>query len=212
MRAPASRLRNPGVHSSDGKAHLELAAESASLALCGDRSAVQLHQASDERQADAQPASRALALIIHLREHLENAVELIGGHADAAVPHHDDDLVALTLGREPDSSSRLGVLTGVVEQIAEDLRQPHRVGIEEDRLLRQRHVDRLLVTFRQRTARFDGVLDDRREIHPRLSQLQLVPRDSADVEQIVNEADHVRQLTSEDVRRMAEKPGDPPRI
>jgi hypothetical protein len=85
---------------------------------------------------------------------------LIGGHPDAAIPYEHDDLAGLALGREPDSPSWLCVLTGVVEQIAEDLREPHRVRIEVDRLLRQRDLDRLLVTFRQGTAGFDGVRDD----------------------------------------------------
>ncbi len=65
--------------------------------------------------------------------------------------------LSLPLGREPDASSRFGVLTGVVEQIAEHLGQADGIAIEVDRLLRQRDFDRLLVAFRQRPAGFDGV-------------------------------------------------------
>ena len=72
-----------------------------------------------------------------------------------------DDLVVLALGREPGFVLlAICALTGVVEQTAEDLRQPHGVTVGVDRLLWQRDVDCLLVTFRQRTAGFDGVLDD----------------------------------------------------
>ena len=77
----------------DGKTHFELTAQSAPLASRGDGSAVQLHEAPHQRQADAQSSSRALALIIDLRKHLENAIELIGGHADAAVSHDENDFV-----------------------------------------------------------------------------------------------------------------------
>ena len=98
-----------GCDSATGEAYLELATEAAPLAARRDCSAMQLHKASHQRQADPQSAARALALVIHLRKHLENAIELIGGHTDAAVPYEHDDLAVLTFGREPDSSSRLRV-------------------------------------------------------------------------------------------------------
>ena len=59
---------------------------------------------------------------------------IVGGDADAGVPHPHDHLAALPLGRQPDPAARLGVLGGVVQQVAEDLLQPGRVGVQPDRL------------------------------------------------------------------------------
>jgi hypothetical protein len=53
---------------------------------------MQLSQCLDERQAYAEPGPRALERPIDLREHVENALELIASDADAGIAHADDHL------------------------------------------------------------------------------------------------------------------------
>ena len=100
---------------------------------------------------------------------------LFGGDADAVVPHADDRLLALALDRQRDVAALVGELAGVVQQVADHLRQPRRVGVEIHRLRRQR--DRQLVVHAavQRARGFDGLVDDRRQLDALLAQLDLAP-------------------------------------
>ena len=153
---------------------------------------MQLNEAPDERQPDPQAPSRSLAVLLDLREHLENSFELVGRHANAAVSDEDNGLALLLCGGQPDTAAGFRVLTRVVEEIAEHLRQSHGIGIQINRLVRQRHIDPLLVALSERAAGLDRMTDDRSQLDPCLLELKLVPRNAADVEQIVDETDHVR--------------------
>ena len=60
--------------------------------------------------------------------------------ADAGVAHPQHGLVAVARQRvSRDLAARVGVLGGVGQQVADDLRQAHRVGVDQQRLGRQRH-------------------------------------------------------------------------
>ena len=98
------------------------------------------------------------------------------------------------------------VLAGVVEEITEHLGQTNGIGVEINRLVGQHHFNRLLIALGKRPAGFDGVPDDGREIHACLAKLQLVAGDAADIEQVVDQADHVRQLAPQDVGGVAKEP------
>ena len=52
-----------------------------------------LHEGLHQRQADAQPVARALERRVDLREHVEDARQVVGGDADAVVAHADHDLL-----------------------------------------------------------------------------------------------------------------------
>ena len=102
------------------------------------RAAVHLRQRLRERQADAEPGRRPLQRGVDLREHLEDPSELIGGDADAGVPHpYDSALIAFrafsALRGEPDAPAAVGELAGVVQEVSDDLREPCRVGVDEHR-------------------------------------------------------------------------------
>src|SRR4029453_12561414 len=90
-----------GLGLEDRQTHFELTAQSTTLAGCGDSAAVQLNQAAHECQTNAQTTARALAVFIDLREHLENSVELVRRHTDAAVSHQEDNLIFLALRGQP---------------------------------------------------------------------------------------------------------------
>ena len=107
-------------------------------ALGRDRAAVHLDQPLDQRQPDAEAAGGPLDAPVHLGEHVEDAAQRLGRDADPVVADGDDDLLAAPLGGEPDVPAARGVLGAVGEQVAEDLGQPGQVGVEADRLGRQR--------------------------------------------------------------------------
>ena len=102
--------------------------------------------------------------------------QMLGGDADAGVPHRHDDLVALPLGGQPDVTALVGVLGGVVEQVREHLGQPGRVGVQVDRLGRQRDGEFVACASMSGRLVFDGALDHRRQFDPLLAELQPSPR------------------------------------
>ena len=76
-----------GCPHDDRQAHDELGPLAQPLAAGLDPAAVHLDQSLHQGQADAQPALRPLQRVVHLREHLEDAGQLVGGDADAGVLH-----------------------------------------------------------------------------------------------------------------------------
>ena len=54
---------------------------------------------------------------VDLREHVEDVGQLVGGDADAVVPHRHHDVAALTLGGQGDLAAAVRVLGGVVQQV-----------------------------------------------------------------------------------------------
>ena len=118
--------------------HDELAAPPRPLALRVDAAAVHLDEPLDQRQADAQPALRALERASTWVNMSNTAGSISGGMPMPVVAHR------APRPRRPCRSAvsqiaaaRLGVLAGVVEQVAEHLGQPRRVGVQADRLGRQ---------------------------------------------------------------------------
>ena len=91
-------------------------------------------------------------------------------------------------------SAAIRVFHGVVQQIAEDLREPHRIRVNQHRRVRQsdaqknpRRVDHFLVEVYR-------AIDDSHEVKRLLSQLDLAMADTRDVEQIVDEPHEMLDL------------------
>ncbi len=75
------------------------------------------------------------------------------------------------------------------------MREPGQIGVEEDRLRRQRH-DKFMAGGLDRGPRgLDGVADDVGQKHARAAQLHLVAADARDVEQVVDESHHMTELS-----------------
>ena len=98
--------------------------------------------------------------------------------------------------RQPDVPAPVRVLGGVVQQVGDDLGQPGRVAVHEDRL--GRHDDGELVArlLDGRAARLHGGVDHRPQFDPLPAQFQLAARDPAHVEQVVHQPDHLRRVAA----------------
>src|SRR5690606_8108486 len=98
-RAGARRLRIRsglrGVGARD--AHRELAAEARACALCRNGAAMQLHQATNDREPEPEPAFAAIEPLSALREDVENPGKHERLDADARVANREDDVDALPL-------------------------------------------------------------------------------------------------------------------
>ena len=166
-----------------------------------------LHQPLHQRQADAEPALRPLERAIDLREHVEDALELVGRdaapgvldrHHDVAVPHRSAVTEIVPPGRR--------VLAAVVEQVAEHLRQAHRIGVQSTiGSARQRHLQLVAGRVGERTRRFDRLLDHRRELDAALAQLEPIVGDAVQIEQVVDQPHQLSQLPLHGVARASQR-------
>ena len=86
------------------------------------------------RRASARPRPTPpvlrVAAAVGAPERRARALELVGGHADAAVDDLERDRVAVRGGPRAIDRSRLGVLRGVVEQVVERAAQQHRIAVD----------------------------------------------------------------------------------
>ncbi|MCY1213798.1 hypothetical protein D9M72_255950 [compost metagenome] len=157
---------------------------------------MQLDQALDQRQADAQPALRGLRRAADLHEHLEDRAQHVGCKAGAVVAHLDHRDALLRAQHDADRSAGRRVLGGVVEQVREHLREPHRIAAHHERLAAQVHVQRVPGAFEHGPAQFEGVLDHRIERHGFHAQFDLAARDARDFHEVVHEPHHVVDLAA----------------
>jgi hypothetical protein len=100
----------------------------------------------------------------------------------------------LSLTRTTALSPGRGVFAGVAQQIGEDLLQTGRVGLERQRLLRQRYVQSVLPFFQVGTHPLQAALQHRGKVERPLAQLDLALRDARDVEQVIDEPYQVVDL------------------
>src|SRR6185312_1884775 len=97
-----------------------------------DGATVQLDQAPDKGETDAQAALRQHPGVIHLGEHVENAMKHLGRNADSAVrDRHLQTSVRIVRRQRAaqfDRPAGGGVFRGVVQQVGQNLGQAYRVG------------------------------------------------------------------------------------
>src|SRR6185295_12368699 len=108
----------PGlVEDEAGEADRELGAEAEAGAGDGDGAAVELDEALHQGEADAHAAARHVAALGDLLEGAEDAVETLGGDADAGVADLDLEVIVGDASRERDAAAGVGVLGGVLEEV-----------------------------------------------------------------------------------------------
>ncbi len=174
-------------------------------ALTGDRhlATVQLRQPAHQRQADAESTVGPVDRRFHLREHLEDAFHLAGFQANPGVTDLHLRAVAEHAGAQLDAAVGFGILGRVVEQVGEYLRQPRLVGDERHGLLGQVHHQRVSALFDQRTRGLDGAFHDLAQRCRVLAQGELGLADPGNVEQVIDQAHHQRQLPLHQCQQLA---------
>ncbi len=162
-----------------------------------DPSAVHLHQAPHEGQPDAQAAFRAVERRLGLSKQVEEVRQELWIDADSRVANLDRHLLPAGLGDQPDDAAALGVFGGIVEEVGNDLVQADGVGIKLDRSFRYADDELMPVGVDQRAGRFDRAGDDIAQEEPLRPKLDFAPHEPRQVEQVVDEADHVIDLPLE---------------
>jgi hypothetical protein len=121
--------------------------------------------------------------------------------ADAVVLDAKLDAAAVAPHAQVNAAAVVGVLRGVVEQVAENLYQAREVAAHHQRAVGA--IDRQLVAMLgdHRLQRLDRARDDRLAAHRLLRQPDRAARDARDVEQIVDQPRQVHRLPIDDVAR-----------
>ena len=172
----------------------ELAALPQSLAERLDGAAVELHQLPDERQANAQARASFERRGRPLREEVEDPAEHLGGDAHAVVADRHDRAAITFLGRHGDSSALRRVLRRVVQEIGEDLAQAHRIPVNGDWRVEGMNRQTVPGCVDERPADVDRVSNDPDQIGMLAMERDLSAGDPRDLQQVVDEPDHVIDL------------------
>nr|WP_262389775.1 4-alpha-glucanotransferase [Cupriavidus campinensis] len=162
-----------------------------------DGAAMRLHHGTRQRQADAEPAARAIVAL--LREQVEDAVQRLRRDALPRVADGRDHVAALGGHVERNGAAAWRVLGGIAQQVGEHLPQPPRIGIDEDRAGGQREREALPRRLQRRPDGFhrrrDDVVDHRRHrLH-----LELARGDAAHVHQVGDQPRQQLQLAADDL-------------
>src|SRR6185437_12577888 len=126
------------------------------------------------------------------------ARQVLRGNADTGVSNVDRGLACVFGDGDSDVASRVRVLRAVGEQVAEDLCQPDPVGVDVERLGGHLHVEPVSAGVESRAAGFYRALDGFPDSRDLLAQLQAVAGDPADIQQVVDETDHLARLPLHD--------------
>ena len=148
------------------QAHGELAAAAGALARRAHPAAVHLDQGAHQRESDAEPAVRAVGRGLGLDEQLEDLRAAAGARCPLRCREREiDSSSPRSSALEPDPSAGLGELGGVVQQIAQRLREPHQVRVQDDRLVGQHQLERVVPRLDRALADLERVLDHGGEVH-----------------------------------------------
>ena len=109
----------------------------------------------------------------HLGKHLEEAGEHVGGDSLAGIPKADGEVLAFGFRGEPDAAADCGILRGIGEEVAEDLFEPSRVGLNHQGLPWKGDDQFMLAFFDQGRHGIDRSADDEREVHDFLPKQNL---------------------------------------
>ena len=196
--SPAVRRPAPAA----GQAHDELAALARGRRCGHRRSRRASRPASHQRQADAEPALRAVQGHRSAWVNRSKMREHLAGDADP-VSRTRNSIALVGSRRQPaDPAAGVGVLGGVVQQVAEHLLQPRGVALDRQWARRHRTLSSWLVVD-QRPARSPRRRATTASRPPFLLQVDLAAGDPRDVEQVVDQPGQVLDLPLDDVARPA---------
>jgi hypothetical protein len=152
---------------------------------------MQVHQALDQMQADAQATLGTVHFRLDLGEHVEYRTDILGGQPHAIVADADEDIFAIHARSDADEPASWRVLGRIVEDVAHHLHHAMGIGLQVEVAFGGLQLQLVTVLLDQRHADFDSAGQRRLDRHVLLPQLDLALGDAGDVEQVF---DQVRQV------------------
>src|SRR5262247_2404849 len=165
--------------------------ESRALAQAGaldvHSSAMHLHQAPHNGQAQSQPAVPSGDAAVGLTKPVEDKGQEFGRNSDACVNYLDFGLLFNVPEANFHRATRRGELDRVVDQVPDHLLKPVAVEPEQVRYWGEVCSQTHLLGLRRRANRFDRRLDNRGQVGLLEVQRQIAGDDGRNIEQIVNQ-------------------------
>jgi hypothetical protein len=164
---------------------------------------MQRDQGPDHRQPHPEAPVRAGQRVVSLHERLEDAVQEGGFDPHPLIAHGEHHALAGGVPLEPHAHRLIGLreLERVREQVAQDLRDPHPIGMHQQRLGGGRQLQGDVGGAERLQVVADDLAGQRHDVHRLAQQIDLPPGDPGDIEQVVEQAGHVSHLPVEDVAR-----------
>ena len=164
--------------------------------------AVHRQHALRDGEADAEPAVRASRRRAGLRVELEDVRQRVGRDAGAVVGDRHAHPVGWRIGFDADRAFGRREARGVVEQVAERLRQARAIGIDPDSGIGKVGDERVAARLQQRLRRLDRRGEQALQLQRLAVELDAALGDARDVEQIVDAPCEVVDLAAHDAQRI----------
>ena len=129
-----------------------------------------------------------------MRERLENSLQILGVNADAVVAHGQHRFVAALFERDGDPAARLGVLGGILDQVADDLSQSARIATDVQRAAGRTSDTHVPSFFDEWLERVHRVSYDRGQIETFRPDLNQAVTDARQVQELVHESQECLRL------------------
>ena len=97
-----------------------------------DAATVHGYDAHHQVQSDSKSLLRTRRVRFQLMKRLENIGDHVPGDADAVVPHGDPRRIPFGGGRDVDRPVAAGAFDGIVQDVAEHLREPGGIAFDRD--------------------------------------------------------------------------------
>ena len=169
------------------QAHREPRALPFPIAVGGNRPSVKLDQRAHNSEPESQTCVAARRRAVGLAKALEHVREKRSVNPQTGIVHLDDRLARLQAECQGDAPSLGCELHRIRYEIPDDLLQPARVAVDQDRHRRHIPPHPYALRFRRWHHAVDGRCDDRRQIERALVDRHLARRDAGDVEEILDQ-------------------------
>ena len=181
------RLLRLRVGLAEGHLHVQRAPLPEARALGPHLPAVQLDQLAHQREADAGPLVAARRRVVHLREAVEDPLELIGGNPHPGVRHRKVHAARLAPHRQLDPPARLRELQRIPDQVHQHLVERIRISVKPLHRLQRSALEPHALALRQPASALDHVAHQPRRIQAQPAHLQLAALDLRQIQQIVDQ-------------------------
>ena len=165
---------------------------------------MQFRQSAHEGQAKAEAAARAVQPRFRLLENVEDVGKHLRIDADARIGdiNRRDAAFRVEADLHRNRAARRGKFVGIVKQVPDHLHEARGIALHPQRRVGQAELDRQLAFLDNNAVIVDRLPHEAHDIAALLAQQHLPAREARGIEQIVDEARHMRHLPVDDVAQL----------
>jgi len=160
---------------------------------------VRFDQVASDRQSETEATVATDRAAVRLTEAIEDIRKKLRRDADARVLHLDDDGLVLIRAAHVDASAGGSELHRVRQHVAKHLVQPFGVAIDDGKIGRAGFDQLDVLRLRRRYRSADDRVDERREQHRRMIDLELAADDARHIEDVFNQTCLQVRIAADDI-------------